>query len=127
MDATHWKAEFLHRQGDELMPKQLPVEVLIRIARCMAKYKDGALDRFEMEGTWDLLTFWIEKLLDAQHPDRLALFQKKHDILLPDLVDELDLWIRLELVSRQIGYPIYSITITGLFESQFKQAFKGAK
>lgn len=104
MNATHWKSEFLHRQGDELMPKQLPIEVLIHIARCMAKYKDGALDRFEMEGIWDLLTFWIEKLLDAQHPDRLALFQKKHDTLLPELVDELDLWIRMELVSRQIGY-----------------------
>lgn len=127
MDATYWKAEFLHRQGDELMPKQLPIEVLIRIARSMAMYKDGALDRHEMEGIWDLLTFWLEKLLDAQHPHRLALFQKKHDALLPELVDELDLWIKMELVSRQIGYPIYSINITGLFESQFQQAFKASK
>ncbi|HEY8606426.1 MAG TPA: hypothetical protein VIM12_04850 [Noviherbaspirillum sp.] len=125
MDATRWKAEFLHREGDELMPKQLPVEVLIRLARSMAMYKDGALDRFEMEGVWDLLKYWIEKLLDAQDPSRLQRFQKKTDELLPTLADELDLWIRMELVSRQIGYPIYTIAITGLFATQF--AAKGAK
>jgi hypothetical protein len=125
MDTAHWKTEFLHRQGDELMPKQLPVEVLICIARNMAKYKDGALDRFQMEGVWQLLKYWIEKILDAQHPERLQLFQKYADKLLPELADELDLWIRMELVSRQIGYPIYSIAISGLFATQFQEEVKG--
>lgn len=127
MEMTHWKAELLLREGDQLMPKNLPIEVLIRIARSMAMYKDGALDRFEMEGVWELLKYWIEKILDAQHPERLHLFQKHADKLLPELADELDFWTRMELVSRQIGYPIYSIAISGLFTTQFQEEAKGSR
>lgn len=127
MVAMHWKAELLHREGDQLMPKNLPVEVLIRIARSMAMYKDGALDRFEMEGVWELLKYWIEKILNGQHSGRLQLFQTHSDKLLPELADELDLWVRMELVSRQIGYPIYSIAISGLFATQFQEEVKGTR
>ncbi|MEO8839508.1 MAG: hypothetical protein ABI351_12445 [Herbaspirillum sp.] len=124
MSTLHWKAELLHREGRELLPEFLPLEVLIYVARKMALYKDGALDRHEMEGVWSFLTLWIEKLLNAQSVSRLSVFQKRSDDFLATLVDELDMWIRLELVSRQIDYRIYNISITSLFQSQFKKSAK---
>jgi hypothetical protein len=122
MAALHWKAELLHRDGQRLLPSKLPIEVLIHVARSMAMYKDGALDRFEMEGVWEFLRFWVNKLLDAQHESRGCVLAEGPNDLLESLVDELDLWIRLELVSRLIGYPIYSLTITELFQHQFAAA-----
>lgn len=119
MTALHWKAELIHRVGPELLPGKLPMEVLIHVARNMAMYKDGALDRFEMAGVWDFLRFWVDKLLNGQHAERRqALVEDSGDLLL-QLVEELDLWIRLELVSRLIGYPLYSITLAELFHTQF--------
>lgn len=119
MTALHWKAELLHRAGPDLLPGKMPIEVLIHVARNMAMYKDGALDRFEMAGVWEFLNFWVDKLLNAQHEDRRQALRDSPEELLLQLVDELDLWVRLELVSRLVGYPLYSITITELFRSQF--------
>jgi hypothetical protein len=121
MSALHWKIELLHRSGQNLLPRFLPLEVLIYVARKMALYKDGALDRHELEAMWSFLTFWVEKLVDAQDAGRLHLVQKSPERLLPQLVDELDLWVRLELVSRQIDYPIYDLTVATLFQTQFSE------
>ena len=127
MTALHWKAELLHRAGPDLLPGRMPIEVLIHVARNMAMYKDGALDRFEMAGVWDFLRFWVDKLLNAQHEDRRQALQDNPEVLLVQLVEELDVWVRLELVSRLVGYPLYSITISELFRTQIADGNRKAK
>ncbi len=121
MAAIHWKDDFKHLNSEHLLPKDLPIELLISVARSVAMYKDGALDRNEMKGVWELLQCWIERLLDAQDVERLAIFKKHASILLPLLADELDLWVRMELVTRQIGYPVYDLKLAALFQNQFQE------
>lgn len=98
MAAIHWKEDFQRLDSDQLLPERLPIELLISVARSLAMYKDGALDRKQMKGVWELLDCWIGRLLDAKDARLHAIFKEHSKALLPGLVDELDLWIRMELV-----------------------------
>jgi hypothetical protein len=129
MAAIHWKDDFKSLKSEFLLPKKLPTELLISVARSMAMYKDGALDRKEMKGVWELLQCWIERLLDAQDVERLVLFKKHTSVMLPLLADELDFWVRMEVVSRQIDYAAYELTLATVFNNQFEEfaeTFKAA-
>jgi hypothetical protein len=75
----------------------------------------------QQKGVWDLLECWIGRLLDAKDACLHAIFKEHSKALLPKLVDELDLWIRMELVTRQIGYPVYGLTLGVLFSDQFSE------
>lgn len=120
MAAIHWKQDFLNLDSSQLLPSALPTELLISIARSLAMYKDGALDRKEMLGVWAVLETWIGRLLDAKDEQLKAIFSRHRKHLLPKLADELDVWIQMELVSRQIGYPTYKLTFATLFIDQFE-------
>lgn len=122
MAAIHWKEDFEQLPPNLLLPAALPAELLISVARSLAMYKDGVLDRAQMKGVWELLECWITRLLDAQDGERHAFFKKHSHTLLPELADELDLWIRMEIVSRQIGYPVYEVTFATLFSTHFQES-----
>jgi len=62
---------------------------------------------------------WIERLLDLEKEDELAMrLRDKNNNLIIWLADEIDLWNRWEIVSRQIGYPSYEVTIDNVFSSR---------
>lgn len=113
------KDELFARSGADLLPRNLPTGTLIGLTRAIAKFKDGVLDASEMGELWGLLEDWVSRLLSAQSSERLALFKRYTDRLLPVLADELDLWLRMEIVSRQIEYPTYTLSLELLFEDQF--------
>lgn len=120
MSAAHWKDSFRNMSPEHLLPIHQRPDTLLYIARNMAMYKDGDLECEEMKGLWDVLDCWISRILDAQDQARLALYKAHSELVLPALADEMDLWIRYEIVSRQIGYPVYKLTLATIFKDQFE-------
>ena len=106
-------------ENSELLPHRLPVDTLIFLAKVLAMYKSDALYAGEMKGVRELMYCWIERLLIAQGLVRLETFRTRSKILLPQLTDELEHWIRQELLSRQIGYPLPHANIRVLFLEAF--------
>lgn len=84
-------------------------------------YKRNALYDGEMKAVRDMMVCWIERLLVAQGLARLRTFRKHAKVLLPHLIDELEHWIRQELLSRQIGYPLTHAHISVLFQDAFAE------
>jgi len=121
MSIQHWKDEILCLDNTKLLPRDQPLESLLFLCRHLAMYKDGNLDQTGMKGVWEVLETWITRLLEAKDAGCLALFKKFTPVLLPKLADELDLWIRMEIVSRQIGYPVYQLTLAEIFKMQFEE------
>jgi hypothetical protein len=113
---------FILRSGNsELLPHRLPVDTLIFLARVLAMYKSDALYAGEMKGVRELMYCWIERLLIAQGLARMRIFRRQWRVLLPQLTDELEHWIRQELLSRQIGYPLTHANIRVLFLDAFAE------
>lgn len=83
-------------------------------------YKSGALYDGEMKAVRDLMVCWIERLLVAQG-SRLRTFRTHARVLLPQLTDELEHWIRQALLARQIGYPLTHAHISVLFQDAFAE------
>jgi hypothetical protein len=119
MSAIHLKAELQHREGQHLLPKHLPMDFLICIARNMAQFKSGALDWQQKEEVWNLLAFWVGKILSSQDIARAALLQK-HPEKLMKFLDKLCEVLCDELSSRLIEYPTYDLCLDGIFTTQFK-------
>ena len=115
----HWMRLIQRVDDRELLPHRLPVDTLIFLAKVLAMYKSDALYAGEMKGVRELMYCWIERLLVAQRLVRLETFRKHWKILLPQLTDELEHWIRQELLSRQIGYPLTHANIKVMFVEAF--------
>ena len=113
----------LIRQLDnkELLPHRLSVDTLIFLARALAMYKTDALYASEMRAVRELMFWWIERLLIAQGLARLRTFRRHAKVLLPQLTDELEHWIRQALLARQIGYPLTHAHISVLFQDAFAE------
>lgn len=115
----HWMRYIQRLSDSELLPHRLPVDTLIFLARVLAMYKTDALYDGEMKGVRELMYRWIELLLLKQSPTRMRTFRKRWKVLLPQLTDELEHWIRQALLSRQIGYPLTHAHISVLFLDAF--------
>jgi hypothetical protein len=84
-------------------------------------YRSDALYATEMKAVRELMFCWIERLLIAQGLARFRIFRRNSRVLLPRLMDELEHWIRQELLSRQIGYPLTHAHISALFHEAFTE------
>lgn len=115
----HWMHLIERLDSKELLPHRLPVDTLIFLARTLAMYNGNALYAGEMKAVRDLMSSWVGRLLVAQGLERLQIFQKHAKVLLPQLTDELEHWIRQALLSRQIGYPLTHAHISVIFLDAF--------
>jgi hypothetical protein len=117
----HWMRLIRQRDNSELLPHRLPVDTLIFLARVLAMYDTNSLYDGEMKAVRELMYRWIERLLIAQDLARLRTFRRHWKVLLPQLTDELEHWIRQALLERQIGYPLTHAHITVLFQDAFAE------
>ena len=117
----HWMRYIQELDNSELLPHRLRVDILIFLARVLAMYRTDALYDGEMKGVRELMYRWIERLLMAQGLARMRIFRRRWRVLLPQLTDELEHWIRQELLSRQIGYPLTHANISVLFLDAFTE------
>lgn len=117
----HWMRYLQELDNSELLPHRLRVDILIFLARVLAMYRTDALYDGEMKGVRELMYRWIERLLMAQGLARMRIFRRQWRVLLPQLTDELEHWIRQELLSRQIGYPLTHANISVLFLDAFTE------
>ena len=119
MAARHWMEDFEKLESSRLLPSDVPLELLISVARSLAQYRDGSLDETDASGTWELLKVWIGRILLAQDASRYAIFKKHSDHLLAGLAEELELWVQQELITRQVGHPTYEVKLGTIFVDQF--------
>jgi hypothetical protein len=118
----HWMSLISQRDNSELLPHRLHVEMLVFLARVLAMYNTNSLYDGEMKAVRELMYRWIERLLIAQGLARLRTFRRQWKVLLPQLTDELEHWIRQALLERQIGYPLTHAHINVLFQDAFDEA-----
>lgn len=119
--SQHWKRQIEQLDGKDLLPHRLRVDALIFLARALAMYRANALYDGEMRGVEELMLSWIERLLEAQDMARIHTFRTHAKVLLPQLTDELEHWIRQALLSRQIGYPLTKAHMSVLFLEAFNE------
>jgi len=117
----HWMRLIRQLDNRELLPHRLSVDTLIFLARTLAMYKADALYDGEMRAVRELMFWWIQRLLVAQGLARLRTFRRHAKVLLPQLTDELEHWIRQALLARQIGYPLTHAHISVLFQDAFAE------
>lgn len=85
-------------------------------------YNKNSLYDGEMKAVRELMYWWIGRLLIAQGFERLQTFRRHWKVLLPQLTDELEHWIRQALLERQTGYPLTHAHISVLFQDAFDEA-----
>lgn len=119
--SAHWKQLIEQLNGRELLPHRMRVEMLIFLARALAMYRGNALYSGETEAVRELMLCWIERLLIAQGMARMQTFRRHVRVLLPQLTDELEHWVRQALLSRQIGYPLTNAHMSALFFEAFNE------
>jgi hypothetical protein len=118
----HWMRLIRQRDDSELLPHRLHVDMLVFLARVLAMYNTNSLYDGEMRAVRELMYWWIERLLITQGLARLRTFRRQWKVLLPQLTDELEHWIRQALLERQIGYPLTHAHISVLFQDAFDEA-----
>ena len=119
--SQHWKYIIERLANAELLPHQLSVDALIFLARALEMNRCGALYAGEIKAVRELMYCWIERLLVAQGLARLRPFRRHAKVLFPQLRDELESWVHQALLSRQIGYPLTTARMSGLFQEAFAE------
>jgi hypothetical protein len=119
--SQHWKRLIEQLNGRDLLPHRLRVDAQIFLARALAMYRTDALYADEAKAVRELMVCWIEQLLTAQDITRLPTFRKHLKVLLPQLTDELEHWLRQALLSQQIGYPLTNAHMNALFLEAFNE------
>lgn len=119
--SQHWKSLIEQLNGRDLLPHRLRVDTQIFLARALAMHRTDALYPEEAKAVRELMVCWIEQLLAAQDIARLSTFRKHSKVLLPQLTDELEHWLRQALLSRQIGYPLTNAHMSALFLEAFNE------
>jgi hypothetical protein len=84
-------------------------------------YRSNALYDVDVKAVDELMLCWIERLLVSQNMARINIFRKHSSVLLPQLTEELEHWIRQALISRQIGYPLTNAHMNALFYEAFNE------
>lgn len=102
MSIAHLQSIVALRPARELLPENLPIDVLISLARELAFLDEGKLEHAEIRQLRACMRELIERLLSMQSERRLGRFRENEDVLLPELVTELNKNIRNELVNRLI-------------------------
>lgn len=115
MGFTHWKEEFVGKEGIDVAPEALPIETVIFLSRSIARYKDNVLTYNEQQDFVELLKFWIGQILRGQNLQRLRAFEKDYDSLMLPIMSELEFLLNHQLITRQIRYPTYIVLFRDLF------------
>jgi hypothetical protein len=102
MSISHLQAAFATQTGRDILPENLPLNVLISLARELAFLREGKLENYEIEQLKTCLCSLLERLLGMQPAQRLHLFRQNEEEILPSLIVELDKSIRNELANRLI-------------------------
>lgn len=118
---VQWMGRIERLDNRDLLPHRMPVDMQIFLVRLLAMGQGGALYQSEEKALRELIHVWIERLLEAQDRSRVAVFRKHAAVLLPRLSDELEHWIRQDLVARFIGYPLTHAHIKALFKEAFDE------
>ena len=113
------KSDVLAKRGRRLLPRNLPIELLISLTRELALFADGSLEQEEVGELTDFLGAYVKKLLYMQPPERMARFNENQAVLLPVLAYEVHQMVRDELVSRIIGYNVNSESAKAIFSRHF--------
>lgn len=119
MSISHLQSTFALRTGRDILPENLPIDVLISLARELAFLDEGRLDHTEICQLKACLLDLVERLLRMQPMRRLLRFKENEDELLPELVAELNKSIRNELVNRLIGHHSTKVQLGEAFEDIF--------
>lgn len=119
MSTAHLQLAFVGKTGRDVLPENLPMDILISLARELAYLDEGRLEHSEMHQLKAFLCDLVERLLGMQHVSRLRRFRQNADELLPGLVSELDTTIRDEIVSRLIEHHSRRVGIEEAFEGHF--------
>lgn len=110
-DKIDWVKSFGGRTGEELLPQHLPTDLLHALARSIAKYKGLILDSDEANDFENGIALWIRRLFDAQwESDDIV-----GEIPFLDMVEELERFIHKEIVSRQVNFQVYHLSLRQLF------------
>lgn len=118
MSFKQLKSVFLNRAGENLLPSNLPIEMLISLARELALAADGVHEQYEQVEFTEVFYDFVVKLLSAQNHNRAMYFKKNSNELLPLLAGELNDLICDELVSRLTGYT-HKVSLHDLFNDHF--------
>lgn len=105
----------------DILPENLPLDVLISLARELAFLDEGRLDHAEIHQLKACMCDLVERLLSMQPVCRLLRFKENVDELLPELVTELNKNIRNELVNRLIEHRSTMVELEEAFEEHFQE------
>lgn len=121
MSIAHLQSVFAMRTGRDVLPENLPIDVLISLARELAFLDEGRLDHDEMHQMKACMSDLVERLLSMQPMSRLRRFREDGEKILPELVTELNKSIRDELVVRLIGFRSGRVGLEDAFEEHFME------
>jgi hypothetical protein len=119
MSIAHLQSIFEKRTGRDVLPENLPIDVLISLTRELVYMDEGKLDHAELRQLHICLRDFVERLLGMQPVCRLRIFNENVDEMLPGLVTELNNKIRDELVNRLIGHSSARPQLEEAFEEYF--------
>ena len=119
MSISHLQSTFALRTGRDILPENLPMDVLISLARELAFLDEGRLEHAEIHQLKACLCDLIERLLSMQSMSRLQRFRENQDELLPALVGELNKNIRNEIVIRFIEHRSRKVELEEAFDGLF--------
>lgn len=119
MSITHLQSVFAMRTGRDVLPENLPIDVLISLARELAFLDDGKLQHAEILQLRACLCDLLVQLLSMQPVRRLHRFRESENELLPALLTELNKTVRNELVSRLIEHRSCKVDLEEAFEEAF--------
>lgn len=111
MGKVDWELNFCHRTAEELLPRRLPTELLHAMARNIAMYKACTLEQGEANELVNGIALWIRRLADAQWASADIVGKMPFH----DMVDDLEYFIHKEIVTRQINFPVYELSLSQLF------------
>lgn len=109
-DTIDWVKSFGSRIGEELLPRHLPTDLLHALARNIAKYKGLLLESDEAKEFESGMALWIHLLADAQW----ASDDIVGEMPFLDMVEELECFIHKEIVSRQVDFRVYHLSLRRL-------------
>lgn len=119
MSIAHLQSIFAARTGRDVLPENLPIDVLLSLARELAFLDAGRLDHAEVLQLRACLCDLVERLLGMQPASRLCRFKENVDGMLPGLVTELNYTIRYEIVDRLIENNLGRVALEEAFEAHF--------
>ncbi len=119
MSTAHLQSYFATRTGRDILPENLPIDVLISLAKELAFLDDGKLQHAEILQLRACLCDLLVQLLSMQPVRRLQRFRESENELLPALLTELNKTVRNELVSRLIEHRSCKVDLEEAFEEHF--------